>query len=101
MNPSSREIIKNLSDEARKELGIHLFHLQLGLKVGMPFSRPMPILGSGCHEMRFKDSYGIYRAFYYLKLEEKILVFHVFGKKTQKTPDHEIEIGKKKLKEML
>jgi len=27
--------------------------------------------------------------------------FHAFAKKTQKTPDREIELGKKRLKEML
>jgi phage-related protein len=28
-------------------------------------------------------------------------MFHAFAKKTQKTPDREIELGKKRLKEML
>jgi phage-related protein len=36
-----------------------------------------------------------------LKIANYILVFHAFEKKTQKTPIHEIELGKKRLKEFL
>lgn len=67
----------------------------------MPLSRTMPVLGTGAAELRVRDSAGIYRAFYVVKVADAVLVFHAFAKKTQKTPEREIELGKKRLKEML
>jgi phage-related protein len=61
----------------------------------------MPGLGSGAAELRIRDGAGIYRAFYLVKVADAIVVFHAFVKKTQKTPEAEIEIGKKRLKELL
>lgn len=67
----------------------------------MPYSRTMTSIAQGCCELRVKDSDGIYRAFYFLKIKGKILIFHAFQKKDQKTPKKEIDLGKKNLKEML
>jgi hypothetical protein len=47
------------------------------------------------------DEDGIYRAFYYTAAPQGILVFHAFVKKTQRTPPLEIELGRKRLKELL
>jgi phage-related protein len=41
------------------------------------------------------------RVFYFVKLDEAIVVFHGFRKTTQKTPRHEIEVGRKRLREVL
>lgn len=51
-------------------------------------------------QLRIRDGAGIYRAFYLAKAAEAILVFHAFVKRTHKTPEIELEIGKKRLKEM-
>jgi phage-related protein len=67
----------------------------------MPLSKSMPSVGKGVEELRVKDSSGAYRVFYYARLHDRVLVFHAFQKKTEKTPKHEIEIGKKRLKELL
>ena len=61
----------------------------------------MKSVGQGCHELRVKGKDGAYRAFYFTKVRDKLLIFHAFKKKTQKTPKKEIEQGKKSLKEML
>jgi phage-related protein len=55
----------------------------------------------GVEELRTKDASGIYRVFYFKKSAAGIVVFHAFTKKTQKTPQHEIELGQQRLKEML
>jgi phage-related protein len=47
------------------------------------------------------DRSGAYRVFYYTKLADSLLIFHAFAKKTQKTPQHEIALARKRLKEML
>jgi phage-related protein len=41
------------------------------------------------------------RVFYLIKLADTIVVFHGFQKKTQKTPTHEITVGKQRLREVL
>jgi phage-related protein len=88
-------------DAARKALGEAIGDLQHGAMLGMPLSRPMPSILAGVYELRVKDSAGTYRAFYLLKSERGVLVFHAFEKRTQKTPPQEIELGRKRLKEMM
>ena len=68
---------------------------------GLPLSRPMPSVGSGVHELRIGDKTKSVRVFYFIKYADAILVFHAFEKRTQKTPLQEIEVGRKKLKELL
>ena len=96
-----RETIKMFPSEVRKELGKAIWDLQEGHTLGMPLSRPMSSVAAGAHELRVRDQSGIYRTFYYAKSQLGILVFHAFQKKTQKTPMEEIELGRKRLKEML
>ena len=67
----------------------------------MPLSKPMPSVGKGVEELRVKDRAGAFRAFYYTRHHDAVLVFHAFQKKTQKTPKFEIELGQKRLKELL
>jgi hypothetical protein len=42
-----------------------------------------------------------FRAFYYTASPQGVLVFHAFVKKTQRTPPLEIELARKRLKELL
>jgi phage-related protein len=67
----------------------------------MPLSRAIPAVGAGVAELRVQDASGAYRAFYVTRIANAIVVFHAFVKKTQKTPDHEIQLGRKRLKEVL
>ena len=67
----------------------------------MPLSRAMPTVGSGVAEIRIQDATGAYRAFYVTRVADAIVVFHAFVKKTRKTPEREIQLGRKRLKEML
>ena len=97
----AREIVREFSKEVKRELGEALLKLQLGINLSGPISKHMNSVYQGAHELRFRDSSGIQRVFYYLKSSKGILVFHAFNKKTQKTPLSEIETGRKRLKEML
>ncbi len=67
----------------------------------MPHSSPMKTVAVGANELRVRGADGIYRAFYFTKSSDGILVFHAFVKKTPKTPLGEIDIGKRRLKELL
>tara|TARA_Y100000780_G_scaffold152506_1_gene137383 strand:+ start:64951 stop:65277 length:327 start_codon:yes stop_codon:yes gene_type:complete len=100
-NPKALQAVQEFPIEVKRELGYLIYRLQLGEKLNMPFSRSMPSVSKGSHELRVKGADGIFRAFYFLKVEGKVLIFHAFQKKTQKTPKKEIELGKSYLKEML
>lgn len=101
MHPKARDEIREFSKGVRRDIGELLFKLQLGVNIGLPDARPMPDIRQGAYELRLKDDAGIYRVFYFLKSEKGILVFHAFTKKTQKTPQGEIELGRRRLTEML
>jgi phage-related protein len=100
-NDKALKEVKGFPEDSKKSIGYLIFKLQQEESLSFPHSRPMPSVEKGCHELRVKDKEGIYRVFYYLKIKGKILIFHAFKKKTQKTSKKEIDLGKKNLKEML
>lgn len=69
-----------------------------GADLRMPHSRAM---GAGLFELRPKGPEGIGRVFYCTQVERTILVLHSFVKKTQETPDAELRLARKRLKEVL
>jgi len=100
-HPKARDSIRDFPEDVRREFGKAIFDLQKGENLAMPLSRPMSSVASGVEELRVRDRTGAYRVFYYTKLVDSILIFHAFGKKTQKTPPREIALAQKRLKEML
>jgi phage-related protein len=60
-----------------------------------------PSIGVGVSELRITDRAGIYRAFYYMQSPRGILVFHAFMKKSQATPQRELDLARKRWKELL
>lgn len=58
--------------------------------VGMPHIRP---LGNKLWEIRLSGKSGIGRAIYIAMRERRLVVLHVFVKKTQKTPPRAIELA--------
>jgi len=101
MEGHTRRTIRSFSRSVKMELGKYIYQLQMGHKLSMPVSRPMPSVGLGASEIRVRDDAGIYRVFYCLKVKDKVLVFHAFTKKTQATPKDEIRLGKSRLSTLL
>jgi phage-related protein len=64
----------------------------------MPHSRPMPSVGSHCHELRVVDQGGNWRILYRLD-DDAVVILEVFKKKTQQTPTAVIERCQARLKE--
>jgi phage-related protein len=87
------------SAEGRLRAGLLLRRLQNGEKLQMPDSRPMPSIGSGCHELRVDDveMRKTWRIIYKIK-EDAIVIGEVFEKKTQKTPQNIIEVSKRRFR---
>ena len=100
-HPKAREAIRRFPKEIRIDVGRGLFRLQIGERIGMPNSRPMREVAAGVSELRVKGEDGSYRVFYYTASSRGVLVFHAFVKKTQRTPPLEIELARKRLKELL
>jgi len=86
------------SKDARLEVGYLLRLLQRGESIGMPHSRPMPGIGSRCHELRIQDERQTWRIVYRVDADAIVLV-EVFSKKTGTTPKISIELCKKRLRD--
>jgi len=67
----------------------------------MPDVRPMPDIGPQASEIRIPDRTGSYRAFYAIRVESGILLFHAFQKKRRKTPEREKETARRRLEAFL
>jgi phage-related protein len=81
---------------ARIEVGFLLRQLQQGENLGLPHSRPMPSIGSHCHELRVRDRDKIWRIIYRID-DDAIVVVEVFSKTTRTTPKSVIDICQKRL----
>jgi phage-related protein len=86
-----------MSIEARREMGFLLRELQEGERLSMPHSRPMPSVGTACHELRVNDENKTWRLIYHIDAHA-IVVLEVFEKKTNKTPYQVIESCQRRLK---
>ena len=85
-----------LSSEARIEAGLLLRKLQRGERLGMPQSRPMPVIGVRCDELRVPDGDLAWRIIYRLD-PDAVVICEVFSKKTQATPKSTIETCRRRL----
>lgn len=84
--------------DARVRAGHWLRKLQKGEFVEMPHSRPMPSIGSNCHELRINDNSETWRIIYRID-EDAIVIAEVFKKKTQQTPKRVIQTCKNRFKQ--
>ncbi|MGC4095857.1 MAG: type II toxin-antitoxin system RelE/ParE family toxin [Nitrospira sp.] len=100
-HPKALAFIREQSPTVKREIGEALRDIQKGVHIGLPLSKPMPVVASGVHELRVKSAGTAVRVFYLVKLADTVIVFHGFYKKTQKTPVHEITVGQHRLKEVL
>jgi phage-related protein len=80
---------------ARLEAGFLLRELQQGESLGLPHSRPMPSIGSHCHELRIRDENKTWRIIYRIDTDA-IVISDVFMKTTRTTPKTVIEISQQR-----
>lgn len=84
------------SPEARIEAGFLLRRLQQDESLSMPHSRPMPVFGRGCHELRIVDRDSTWRIVYHVDADA-VVILEVFSKKTQTTPKRVIQTCRARL----
>jgi phage-related protein len=68
-----------------------------GPDLGMPHTRAM---GQGLFELRLKAAEGIARILYCTIVDRQIVMLHQFVKKTEKTPAKELDIARRRMKEV-
>jgi phage-related protein len=61
----------------------------------------MPAIGKGVEEIRLLDSTGAYRVMYVARRAEAVYVLHAFRKKTQATPKNDLQIAKRRFRQLL
>ena len=71
---------------------------EFGLELRMPHSRAM---GGGLFELRPRGREGIARVFYCTKVGRKIIILHSFIKKTNETPKRDLDIARRRRREVI
>lgn len=96
---SSRDDLRELPEDARETAGYQLFKVQQGKE---PDDwKPMPTVGTGVQEIRVWEESGTYRILYVARFEEALYVLHVFEKRSQKTPQRDIQLAKERYADLV
>ncbi len=89
--------IPPFSQAARIQAGFLLRQLQMGVKLSLPHSRPMPSIGARCHELRINDENVTWRIIYRID-RDAIVILDVFRKQSNETPQQVIDNCKRRIK---
>jgi phage-related protein len=92
-----REWLKSLGPEDRKILGTDIRTLEFGWPVGMPLCRA---LGNGLWEVRSSIPNGRIARVLFCIYDQRAILLHGFIKKTQKTPQSDIELAMRRKREV-
>ena len=92
-----REWLKSLSDTDKKSIGEDIKTAQWGWPLGMPLVRNLK--NGGLWEIRTNLDNRISRVIFCM-YEANIILLHGFIKKTQKTPNADIELAKRRMLEI-
>ncbi len=94
---SALENLRAFPRAARREAGYQLDRVQFGLD---PSDwKSMTTVGGGVREIRIHHE-GQYRVIYVAKIDDAVYVLHAFQKKSQKTRKQDVEIARRRLKEI-
>jgi len=92
-----REWLKSLDDADRKIIGRSIKDVEFRWPVGMPVCRP---LGDGLWEVRSDITQGRISRVLFCIHGGRMVLLHAFIKKTQKTPQTDLDIALKRKKEI-
>lgn len=95
---SSRDNVRAFPEVVRGRIGHELFQVQLGLA---PSDwKPMASVGPGVVELRIHTGRE-HRVLYVARFAEAVYVLHAFEKRTQQTRAVELELARKRLRDLL
>ena len=89
-----RKWLQSLHKDFKLIIGEDISKVQFRWPLGMPLVRN---LGSGLHELRSTIPNGIARIFF-IVINKKMVLLHGFIKKTQKLPEQDLDLAKKRKK---
>ena len=95
-NEPVKEWIKSLPREDMRTIGFDIKTVQFGYPIGMPLTRVLHGT-KGLEEVRSNISNGIARVIFYVENNTMILL-HGFVKKSQATPQKELDVAIKRYK---
>jgi phage-related protein len=72
--------------------------VEYGPSLRVPYSRAF---GDGLFELRPKGKSGTGRAFYCFLIGRRVVILHAFVKKSRQTPNRELALARKRMKEVL
>ena len=95
--------VKEWIDKLDLKLQLKIFRVfelleEFNLNLKAPYVK---YLGDKLYELRIKDFKGIYRIIYFSYKNKQFIMLNSFVKKTQKTPQKEIDLAKKRMNEVL
>ena len=96
-NEPVREWLLSLDVEDKKVIGADIKTVEYGWPVGMPVSKP---LGSGLYEVRSNISNKRIARVIFTIIDSYMVLLNGFIKKTQKTPQNEIDLALKRAKDI-
>ncbi len=92
-NEPVKRFLRTLSQEERKLVGKDVRTAEYGWPIGMPTCRP---LGKGLHEVRTDLPNRISRILFRVDEKERMILLHGFVKKTQETPQEDIDLANRR-----
>jgi len=94
---SSLDDLRDFPAEVRRQAGFELYAVQRG---NDPTDwKPMPDIGSGVREVRIRVL-GEWRVIYVAKFADAVFVLHTFQKKTQRTRREDIELARRRYRQI-
>lgn len=94
---SSLDDLRDFPAEARRQAGFELDAVQRGVE---PFDwKPMSAVGPGVREIRI-HVLGEWRVIYLAKFADAVYVLHAFQKKTQKTRREDIDLARRRYRQI-
>jgi len=94
---TSLEDLSRFPAEAKRAAGFELWQVQSGLD---PSDwKPMSSVGIGVREIRIHVG-GEWRLLYVTKFAQAVYVLHAFRKKTQRTPQSDIDLAARRYREI-
>lgn len=97
---SAKKELLACPEAIRKRIGFQLYKLQNG---HLPDDyKPMSSIGKGVFEIRTGDGQGnnVGRCIYTKVVNKRVYVLHVFLKKSSRTPYHNIELARARLRQL-
>ena len=94
-----RRWLKNLPDEDRRTIGVDIATVEYGWPVGMPVCSPITSR-RGLWEVRSTLTGGRIARVLFCMHGGRMVLLHGFIKKTQQTPDSDLDLAMKRKKEV-